>query len=217
MDFSHLDPSKFYLVSGKTLSDIKEKQDRLWAGDMIQRGPGIFRRGSGSGGFTLAATAASPIASPPPSITPHNYTVVDASHLTPGNPSISVVPGNHLDSTGGSSWTPTLGGTPIAPTIPRPHLIISSSATVAYFNATVKPTDGSGSSPAGAFTALEIDADSGFSGLPENTLTNIYQICAYLIVSGPDGAGNYTVSSNEGGVGGSQVYQFCGGPLFGLQ
>jgi hypothetical protein len=55
MDTSHLDPSKFYLVSGKTMAEIKSRQDALWGGDNIQRGPGIFRRGSGTGGFSLAA------------------------------------------------------------------------------------------------------------------------------------------------------------------
>ena len=55
METNKLDPSKFYLVSGKTLAGINDRQDRLWAGDNIQRGPGIFRRGSGTGGFSLAA------------------------------------------------------------------------------------------------------------------------------------------------------------------
>ncbi len=61
MDSSRLDPSKFYLVSGKTLADITGRQDALWAGDNIQRGPGIFRRGSGRiGGFSLAAHGGGP-------------------------------------------------------------------------------------------------------------------------------------------------------------
>lgn len=49
------DPSKAYLLRGDTIQKMNAKADALWAGDNIQRGPGIYRRGSGSAGYSLAA------------------------------------------------------------------------------------------------------------------------------------------------------------------
>lgn len=141
----------------------------------------------------------------------HNYTVYNAS--SGATPMISVTPGNHIDGTGSSTYIPTLGGTAISP-LPAPTLVVSASATMAYFKATTNPQDGTGALPAGAFTALEIDADTG-SGLPPNDNTHIYQICAMITVTISGGIAK--VVSNEGGVAGSQVYQYCNGPLFGLQ
>jgi hypothetical protein len=151
----------------------------------------------------------------------HSYSVTDASSQSPGSPAIGVIPGNHIDTTGGATWIPTLNGTVIAPlpTPPAlpPFLAIDPDASMAYFHLTVNPLDGSGATPAGAITALEIDADDG-SGLPDDTNTDLYQICAFLTVTGPDSSGNYSVKSNEGGVSGSQVYQACGSTaLLGLQ
>lgn len=52
---NELEPSKSYLLRGDTIQKMLDRADALWAGDNIQRGPGILRRGSGSAGFSLAA------------------------------------------------------------------------------------------------------------------------------------------------------------------
>lgn len=55
MDVSHLDPSKFYLVSGKTLAENNRRIARVEAGENIGRTPGLLKRGAGPAGFSLAA------------------------------------------------------------------------------------------------------------------------------------------------------------------
>ena len=75
---------------------------------------------------------------------------------------------------------------------------------------TVNPLDGSGATPIGAITAIEIDADTG-DGIPTSTTTNVYQLCAYI--SGSIDSGNASVVSLEGGVSNSQCVQRCGGGM----
>lgn len=170
----------------------------------------------GPGGTTLKINF--PHYTPPPPAL-HNYAVYDASEGS--TPKISVTPGNHYDSSGGTVWVPTLDGNvinvQIGSPLAWPTLTIDPAATVAYFNITVNPLDGSGTLPAGAITAIEIDADTG-GGVPVNTNTNVNQAVAYLTVTIDDESGNATVTSNEGGVSASQVYQAClGSALFGTQ
>jgi hypothetical protein len=57
MENTRIDPSKVYLVRGKTLQRMQDDIDSLWGGDNIQTGPGILRRGSGDAGFSLASKA----------------------------------------------------------------------------------------------------------------------------------------------------------------
>lgn len=153
------------------------------------------------------------IASIASSLPPHNYSVINASVGT--TPKIIVTPGNHYDSTGGQTWIPTINGNPINIQIGSPaaypSLIVGSSDNVVYFKITTNPQDGSGASPAGAITAIEID--SGTS-LPNNDNATFYQPVAYITVTITSVA---VVTSNEGGVSNSQDYQFCGGSaLYGV-
>jgi hypothetical protein len=138
----------------------------------------------------------------------HAYSVRDAT--SNGTTQVIVTPGNHLDTTsGGTAWVPTIGGTAINAGTP-PKLTVSSSDTMIWFKISVNPLDGSGTTPAGQITAIEIDSGSS---LPANTNTEVYQVVDYITVNG-----STSVTTQNGGVSGSQVIQPCGGSLlFGLQ
>lgn len=130
----------------------------------------------------------------------HNYTVKNAS--SGATPKVTVTPGNHQDFTNGvgTIWTPTINGTLITnPTAPA--LTVGSSDTVVYFKITVNPLDGSGATPPGQITAIEIN--SGTS-VPAADNTHVYDLCANITVTISGGVA--TVVSNEGGVTASRGY-----------
>lgn len=140
----------------------------------------------------------------------HNYTVINAS--SGATPAFIVTPGNHKDSTGGSTWVPTIGGVLIT-NVPGPKANPSTSDTMVWFEITVNSFDGTGAAPAGAITAIEIDFGTA---IPSDDNTHVYQLVANILVTVTSGIAN--VSSLEGGVAGSQVYQACGtSGLLGLQ
>lgn len=131
MDTSHLDPSKFYLVSGKTLAGIQDRMDALWGGDNIQRGPGIFRRGSGTGGFSLAARGVNQAVPASPQVS--NIPFGISTRADPGDPTgntfqamvnlasdilQSLKPNDNLAVTGLGAWFPLIATDVIALWIP---------------------------------------------------------------------------------------------------
>lgn len=135
----------------------------------------------------------------------HNYTVSNAS--TGATPKIIVTPGNHFDSGAGATIIPTISGTPIFP-LPSPMLTVGNTDTAVYFH---------GTASGGVTSAIEIL--SGTS-VPVSSTTggDWYQLCAFITVSIVSGVA--TVTSNEGGVSGSQDSQWCPstpGWGFGLQ
>jgi len=117
----------------------------------------------------------------------HNYTVVGTGSMN----GVLVTPGNHFDPGSGMTITPTIGGMPITNATP-PVLTVGSSDTVVYFH---------GTASGGVTSAIEIL--SGAS-VPASSTSggDWYQLCANIT----NNSGN--VTSNEGGVAGSQV-MFC--------
>lgn len=119
------------MVSGKTLAAIQGRQDQLWAGDNIQRGPGIYRRGSGTGGFSLAARGGGQQVPQSPS-TPNSFpfqityrqtpftppAVWDGTYQMMVNPDSTVMlsgkPNDNLSVTGLGVWRPFIANDVIA-------------------------------------------------------------------------------------------------------
>jgi hypothetical protein len=144
----------------------------------------------------------------------HNYTVYDAS--LGATPKIRVTPGNHVDGTGGGSYIPTINGTAInvqtgSPPA-YPALTVGGSDTLVWFKIATNAQDGTGTLPAGAITSIEIHSGTT---LPANDNVTVYQIVAMIVVTISGSVAS--VKSLEGGVAGSQAYQYCQGALFGIQ
>jgi hypothetical protein len=86
MENTRIDPSKVYLVRGKTLQRMQDDIDSLWGGDNIQTGPGILRRGSGDAGFSLASKPGSARAPAPPSSNSFPFKI--RVRTNPSNPAL---------------------------------------------------------------------------------------------------------------------------------
>ena len=121
---------------------------------------------------------------------PQNYALVDAS--SGGVAYFKVLNGNHKEVATGITWVPNNINTPIAAT----------GSTLAYFQATINSS--------GAMSALTIVAGTN---VPADTATNWYQLIGIFSVSG----GVVIPAVPQGGVTGSQMYQYCGGAQCWLQ
>jgi len=125
---NNLDPSKVYLVSGKTLTKINDRIDRVTAGDNIQTGPGIFRRGSGKDGYTLASPAGGPTRPVGSSAPPQPFQMLS---MVPVGGDITGASGYYLTLQPGSingNIFPQVGGTymwqQVGPPYAYPTLIV---------------------------------------------------------------------------------------------
>lgn len=196
---SQLDSSKAYLIRGDTLAKMQDRDEALWNGDNIQRGPGILRRGSGKAGFSLAAKRGNQNV-PSTGAVLHALTVYDAS-AGGANGLIGVTPGIVTDLTNsGTVWTPMLNGVLINNPITPKSAPLDPAATCAYLNASVD-------SSTGFITAVEIDTDSG-GGKPTSTDSNWYELLTTLVVTII--SGKASVKCNNDGAQSNLFFAICG-------
>lgn len=123
-----------------------------------------------------------------------DYVAYDVSSGT--TPQLSFTPGNHKDSTSGEDWVPSIGGVLLTNSTP-PILVVGSTDTKVWFDATIDITDG---------TIEALIIASGTS-MPTDTTTHAYQLLTNIVVTLSTIA---TIAVKGGGVRGSQNYFYCG-------
>jgi len=189
--------STVYLVEGKQLNVLYSVLKQLWRGENVQRGPNIFIRQFGEGGYSISSTASGSGSGG----SSHAYTVSDASTAT--TPAVTVSPGTH------NGVTPTIYGTPINTKIGSPPaypvLTLGGSDTVVYFqidyNSSGQIIDVSISSGTSVPTATIVFGSSGSD----------YKFLSSVEIAYASGTGKASVLCNNDGVSGPQGYAQCGG------
>lgn len=146
----------------------------------------------------LSRTPSLPITTPigqvvTPNIT-GDYVAYDVSSGT--TPQLSFTPGNHKDSTSGEDWVPSIGGVLLTNSTP-PILVVGSTDTKVWFDATIDITDGT----------IEALVIASGTSMPTDTTTHAYQLLTNIVVTVSTIA---TIAVKGGGVRGSQNYFYCG-------